>query len=85
MHVGLVSISVYMVHLNRREEAALYLVFCALSQLLAAHCIPGLHLQQGSEQHVGCDCQKFNFSVWVEAIQHWALWRKHLFYVLVVA
>lgn len=70
---------------NRKEKATCYLVFCGLSQLLAAHCIPGLHLQQGSEQHVGCDRQKFDFSVRVEAIQHWALWRKRLFYVLVVA
>lgn len=63
----------------------LYLVFCGLSQPFTAECIPGLHLQQSSEESVGCDCQEFYFSTWVEAIQCWAFRRKHLFYVLVVA
>ena len=42
MHSGLACIGVGMMPLNRKAAATRYLVFCALSQLLAAHCIPGL-------------------------------------------
>ena len=82
---GLVYGTAYTIYLKRKETRTLYLVFCGLSQLLIAECILGLYLQQSSEESVGCHCQEFYFSIWMEAIQCRAFWRKHLFYVLVVA